>query len=187
MASIRIRQRKDGSTYTAVLYTLGGKQTSSSFNDHQEAVDFQQLVNRVGPAKAIEVWRTRCTSDGGYTVASWCSHHIDHLTGINDATRSRYRRYVANDIARCEIGVLPLSALINEDVAEWFNNLSGSAKTKANKHGFLSGALNAAVRKHQMDANPCDGNRLPRDVAHEMVHLTHGEFALLHSCFSEHW
>ena len=37
MASIRVRQRKDGSTYTAVLYTLNGKQTSSSFNDHAEA------------------------------------------------------------------------------------------------------------------------------------------------------
>jgi hypothetical protein len=49
MASIRVRQRKDGSTYTSVLYVLEGKQTSSSFNDHREAVDFQQLVNRVGP------------------------------------------------------------------------------------------------------------------------------------------
>ena len=37
-----------------MLYTLDGKQTSSSFNDHREAVDFQQLVNRAGPAKAIE-------------------------------------------------------------------------------------------------------------------------------------
>jgi hypothetical protein len=37
MASIRVRQRKDGSTYTSVLYVLDGKQTSSSFNDHREA------------------------------------------------------------------------------------------------------------------------------------------------------
>jgi hypothetical protein len=46
MASIRVRQRKDGSTYTSVLYVLNGKQTSSSFNDHQEAVDFQALANK---------------------------------------------------------------------------------------------------------------------------------------------
>ena len=99
MASLRVRQRKDGSSYTAVLYALDGKQTSSSFNDHREAVDFQQLVNRVGPAKAIEIWRTRQPTDDGHTVASWCSYHIDHLTGINQATRTKYRRYVANDIA----------------------------------------------------------------------------------------
>jgi hypothetical protein len=91
MASIRVRQRKDGSTYTSVLYVLEGKQTSSSFNDHREAVDFQQLVNRVGPAKAIEVWRIERPTDDGYTVASWCRHHVDHLTGANDATKAKYR------------------------------------------------------------------------------------------------
>ena len=43
MASIRVRQRSDGSTYTAVLYVLNGKQSSSSFNDHAEALRFQEL------------------------------------------------------------------------------------------------------------------------------------------------
>jgi hypothetical protein len=38
-----------------VLYTLNGKQTSSSFNDHAEAVRFQELANRINPAKALEV------------------------------------------------------------------------------------------------------------------------------------
>ena len=45
-----------GSTYTAVLYVLNGKQTSSSFNDHAEALRFQELANRTSPAKALEVW-----------------------------------------------------------------------------------------------------------------------------------
>jgi integrase len=187
MASLRVRQRKDGSSYTAVLYTLDGKQTSSSFNDHLEAVAFQLLANRVGPAKALEVWRTRHPTDAGHTVASWCAYHIDHLTGVNQATREKYRRYVANDIAPSQIGPLPLSALTNHDVAAWLNNLPGSAKTAANKHGFLAGALNAAVRDRHLSANPCDGNRMPRDAPAEMVFLTHEEFAVLYSCVSEHW
>lgn len=83
MASIRVRQRKDGSDYTAVLYTLNGKQTSSSFNDHAEAVRFQELANRTGPGKALEVWATESSAADGFTVASWCSHHVDHLTGAN--------------------------------------------------------------------------------------------------------
>jgi integrase len=187
MASLRVRQRKDGSSYTAVLYSLDGKQTSSSFNDHREAVDFQQLVNRVGPAKAIEVWRTKQPTDDGHTVASWCAYHIDHLTGVNQATRTKYRRYVANDIAPSRIGPLPLSALTNHDVAAWLNGLTGSAKTAANKHGFLSSALNAAVRTGHIKANPCEGNRLRRDEPAEMGFLTHEEFALLHPCVGEHW
>ena len=189
MASVRSpRHRKDGSVYHSVLYTLNGKQTSSSFNDHAEAVRFQKLADSVGPAKAIEVWRaTQSTGDGGFTVASWCTYHVEHLTGTNEATRARYRRYIANDISSSKIGHLPLTALTNADVAQWLNSLTGSAKTAANKHGFLAGALNAAVRAKHISANPSDGNRLRRDEPAEMVFLTHEEFALLRSCVSEYW
>lgn len=187
MASIRVRQRKDGSTYTAVLYVLHGKQTSSSFNDHTEALRFQELANRTSPAKALEVWATHAPGADGFTMASWLAYHVDHLTGANEATRKKYRRYIANDIAPSNIGHLPLTALTNADVAQWLNSLTGSAKTGANKHSFLAGALNAAVRAKEISANPCDGNRLRRDEPAEMVFLTHDEFALLHSCVSEHW
>ena len=187
MASLRIRQRKDGSTYTSVLYVLNGKQTSSSFNDHTEALRFQELANKTSPTKAREVWVAKAPVSNGFTVASWCTHHVDHLTGTNEATRSKYRAYIRNDIEPSKIGGLPLEALTNDDVARWLNDLGGSAKTKANKHGFLSGALNAAVRKQQLDANPCDGNRLPCDEVHEMVFLTHEEFAILHDAVTEPW
>jgi hypothetical protein len=88
--------------------------------------------------------------------------HVDHLTEANQATRTRYRRYIANDIAPSKIGLLPLTALTNANVAQWLNSLTGSAKTAANKHGFLAGALNAAVRAKEISANPCDGNVQPK-------------------------
>ena len=68
--------------YTAVLYVLNGKQTSSSFNDHAEALRFQELANRTSPAKALEVWATQAPGLDGFTAASWCTHHVDHLTGV---------------------------------------------------------------------------------------------------------
>ena len=37
MASLRTRNRKDGSIYHAVLYSLNGKQTSTSFHDYISA------------------------------------------------------------------------------------------------------------------------------------------------------
>jgi hypothetical protein len=140
VASLRIRQRKDGSTYTSVLYMLNGKQSSLSFNDHAAAVRFQELANKTSPAKALEVGAATTPAADSFTVASWCTHHVDHLTGVNEATRTRYRRYIANDIAQSKIGPLPLSALTNADVAQWLISLTGSAKTAANKHGFLAGA-----------------------------------------------
>lgn len=170
-----------------MLYVLNGKQSSSSFNDHAEAVKFQELANRTSPAKALEIWATTTPSADSFTVASWCTRHVDHLTGVNDATRARYRRYIANDIGPSKIGSLPVAALTNADAAQWLNSLTGSAKTAANKHGFLAGSLNAAVRAGHIPANPCDGNRLRRDEPAEMVFLTHEEFALLHSCFGAHW
>ena len=170
-----------------MLYTLNGKQTSSSFNAHAEAVRFQELANRTSPTKALEIWAATTPSADGFTVASWCTHHVDHFTGINEATRGRYRRYIANDIAPSKIGPLPLAALTNADAAQWLNTLTGSAKTAANKHGFLAGALNAAVRARCISANPCDGNRVRRGEAAEMVFLNHEEFGLLHSCVGEYW
>ena len=170
-----------------MLYVLNGKQSSSSFNDHAEAVRFKELANATSPAKALEVWATQTPGADGFTVASWCTHHVDHLTGVNEATRARYRRYIANDIAPSKIGPLPLAALTNADAAQWLNGLAGSAKTAANKHGFLAGALNAAVRARRISANPCDGNRLRREEPSEMVFLAHEEFRLLHSCVGEHW
>ncbi|WP_310773655.1 tyrosine-type recombinase/integrase [Mycobacterium sp. Z3061] len=187
MASIRQRERKDGSVYWAVLYVLDGKQSSSSFDDHREAVDFQTLANKAGPSKAVEVWATARPAAAGFTVASWCNHYVEHLTGVNDGTRARYRRYIANDIVPSKIGALPLAALTNADVATWLNGLTGAAKTAANKHGFLAGALNAAVRARHLGSNPCDGNRMRRDEPAEMVFLTRDEFALLYSCVGAHW
>jgi hypothetical protein len=45
------------------------------------------------------VWAARAPGLDGSTVASWCAPHVDHLTGVNEATRVRYRHYIANDIA----------------------------------------------------------------------------------------
>ena len=63
MATLRLRTRKDGSAYTSVLFRVNGKHSSTSFDDHAQAVRFQDLVNQVGPAKALEVMSA--TAGGG--------------------------------------------------------------------------------------------------------------------------
>jgi integrase len=197
VASLRIRQRKDGSVYTSVRYRLNGTQSSSSFNDHAEAVAFCNLANQVGPAKAIEVWRTNAALGAGVgmTVAVWVAHHIDHLTGVEPRTIDDYRRYLRRDIAPTPLGALPLSAVTRDDVARWLHKLAEpskagkkpSAKTIHNKHGFLAGALNAAVTAGQISTNPCAGVRLPRDEHTEMVFLSREQFAELLGAVTEYW
>jgi hypothetical protein len=58
---------------------------------------------------------------------------------------NRYRTYITRDIGPV-IGSLPMTAVTETTIARWVQQLGGSGKTIANKHGFLSGAFNAAVK-----------------------------------------
>jgi integrase len=188
MASLRVRSRKDGSSYTAVLYSLDGKQTSTSFNDHAEALAFCELANRTSPAKALEVWRAEYQHASAMTVAQWVADYIDHKT-IGADTITKYREYLRNDI-KDTIGPLPLHALTDNDVARWIQGLlakGNSGKTISNKHGFLAEAMKRAARDGKITRNPCEDTQLPDTLQREMVCLTREQFALLHSCVSEYW
>jgi integrase len=191
MASIRgPLNRRDGSTYTQVLYRLNGKQTSVSFGDHAEALAFCELANRTSPAKALDVWvRVDHQHDMTWTVAQCAQHHIDHLN-IGQATLKKYREYLRNDIEPSAIGDLPLGAVTRDDIALWIGALAARGNkhhTIANKHGFLSGAFNAAVAAGKMAANPCEGQHLPATEQEENVFLSHEQFALLRSEVTPHW
>ena len=192
MASLRTRTRADGSEYYAVLYRYNGKQTSYSFQDFLSASKFCDLVTKFGPVNALEAIAADMTLTS-MTVGRWVERHIDHLTGVDLNTVAKYRAYLRNDIAPA-FGELPLAALTRDHIARWINSMqepdergwSPSAKTIKNKHGFLAGALKAAVPKH-IAANPCDGIRLPRDEGHEMICLASGEFAQLLISVTEPW
>jgi len=57
MASLRRGTCRDDSTYVQVLYRLNGKQSSTSFEDLASATNFQKLVDKFGPAKALRPCR----------------------------------------------------------------------------------------------------------------------------------
>lgn len=189
--SLRFRTRSDGSTYTQVRFRIHGKQTSVSFNDHAEALAFDDLIAKVGPAKALEITRIVVAHDKQLTVGEWLAHHNDHLTAVEAGTMDRYRSYAKNDFALIED--IPLAALTDEDVSRWLKALRNrdgskpSGKTVANKHGYLAGALNAAVQRGHIKVNPCDRVKLPRWDRQEMVFLERDEYALLREAVAEYW
>jgi integrase len=191
VATVRVRKRKDGSTYSQVRYRLDGVESSASFNDHAEALQFCDLANRLGPAKALDVWRVEQHHVAGMTVEHWINHYIDHLTGVAKSTIYDYRSYLRKNIAPA-LGAIPLAALTSDDIAEWVQDMAddgASGKTIANKHGFLSAALAAAVaRKPPLIAsNPAAGHRLPTTERRAKVFLTREEFALLRNNVTEYW
>jgi integrase len=188
MASLRSGKRRDGSAYVQVLYRLNGKQSSTSFEDIASATRFQALVDKYGAAKALETLGAD-PKFSAITVKEWIQHHIDHLTGLRKSTLYDYRSYLDNDIAE-PLGGLPLISLSRDDIAKWIHSLAesgASGKTIANKHGFLSSALNAAVKAGRIPSNPAAGQRLPTSARQEMTCLTQGDFDLLFSNVSEYW
>ena len=78
-------------------YVHLGRQTSSSFNDHTEALKFKDVCDRHGPAEAFRIGKRAKPSDGA-TVASFIDGHLDALSGVEKKTLAEYRRYLTPDI-----------------------------------------------------------------------------------------
>lgn len=186
MASIRIRTLANGATYTQVRYRIDGRQSSTSFDDHDQALIFAKRCDQVGPTEALRLHGIEVESDNEITLTEWLTVHINSLTGVEAATVRRYESYRDNDIAPT-IGHIPLTSLSGASISRWVQDLSkpaengrkASGKTIQNKHAFLSGALKAAVHAGHIDKNPCDGRRLPRTQRQEMVFLERAEFDLI--------
>ncbi|ANO03693.1 tyrosine-type recombinase/integrase [Mycobacteroides abscessus] len=188
MASIRRRELKDGTQYWSVLYRRNGKQTSTSFGDPDVAVRFKSMVDKVGVEAALRTVASQGDASAEMNVDQWITHHIDHLTGVEPGTIASYRRYLKNDISPV-LGELLVSDLSRDDVARWVQALNDdfAAKTVANKHAFLAGALASAVRAGVIAANPADGTRLPRGERREMVFLSREEFGAVLREVPEQW
>jgi hypothetical protein len=107
VSSLRSGTRRDGSTYVQVLYRLNGKQSSTSFEDLASAQKFARLIDKFGPAKALETLGTDPEFQA-ITVHEWIEHHINHLTGLRKSTLYDYRSYLKNDINEL-LGDLPLT------------------------------------------------------------------------------
>jgi integrase len=193
MASIRVRRRADGTTAYAVLYKLNDTQTAATFGDQVSAEEFRAAVNSIGAERAMKAWgighTTRIYRPKGPTVGQWCEQYIESRTGVTKSTIYDYRAYLKHDIAPI-LGELPLSVLTRDDVARFIKAMQDkglAGKTMKNRHGFLSAALNAAVKSELIPSNPALGTRIPRTETGEMVFLTQSEYALLRQGFTQRW
>ncbi|WP_305781252.1 tyrosine-type recombinase/integrase [Nocardia nova] len=205
MSSVRISTRKDGTTYTQILFrefdeAKGKKvQSSLSFNDHAAALKWKKVLDQVGPEQTrrmldAEEAAASPSAQKIVTLNTFAPTYIDGLTGIQKAQKDRYRAMLRNDFGPY-LGDLPLTALCSADadrnsiVQDWVSDQEAdgvSGKTIANKHGFLSGCLKVAVRRRLMPFNPCDDSKLP-PRHYEPCFLEPEEFDLLRDLTPERW
>jgi hypothetical protein len=105
---------------------------------------FRDLVDVVGPAKALASMGADPALSTMMTVEQWLAHCIGHLTGLAKSTMADCQSYAKNDINPA-LGPIPLTALSSDDIATWMKAMADaeqSGKTIGNKHGLLSVALN---------------------------------------------
>jgi integrase len=194
MASIRTRNRRDGTPSWSVLYTIETRQTSVTFDTEAGAEQFRTLVDTVGPKRAMDAWGITDTPKAdprrSVPLERWLTEHVDQLTGCEQKTIDDYRRYIRRDIVPF-FGEVPLAGLTPDDIGLWVKHLEASGnspKTIQNKHGFLSAALGRAVPAH-IPSNPAAGRRLPRGKGDgdEIRMLTREEFAALLNATTDFW
>lgn len=196
MASIRSKERKDGTVAHRVFFRHNGEQTCKTFDSLALAETFKEAVNRFGSDKAFALHNMEHAPRAGaggrhlWTVGAWVKHYIDHLTGIDQRTLADYRGYLRKDIEPV-LGAIPLAQLSRDDIGVWVQGMEqagSSGKTIANKHGsLLSPALAAAVTAGHIPGNPAAGTRLPRTERQEMVFLSHDDFGSLLDEIPEPW
>lgn len=184
MASIDERKRSDGSIAHVVLYRRNGKQSSTTFNDPISALQLKKRIDKLGVEQALQLLEAELSANAdapGLTDA--VNSYINDLTGVEDGTRRRYQRFLANDLAPFFGEHTPVDAITEKTVARWVNHLEqvvgNAGKTIANKHGFLFAFMASLVKSETITANPCADTTLPPVDQAEMVFLEEEEFAAL--------
>ncbi|WP_083868509.1 tyrosine-type recombinase/integrase [Nocardia niigatensis] len=191
MSSLRMRISQGKPCYQ-LRFRHNGKQTSETFEDPTAAARWQEILDAVGPDEFLRLLDSErgAKGTGAPPLSVAGEEYITNLTGIENGTRKRYRAFMRNDVLPF-FGDIPSSALGELGVARWVNwlqlEVGNSAKTIANKHGFLFALCASLVKKSILTTNPCTDTQLPEITAAEMCFLDADEFAALWQEIPERW
>ena len=184
MSSKEHRSLKSGDERWVIRFRHEGKNCNVPFFTEGAADSFRAMVDTLGPARALQLASTPPTVAPTVrrTVSQQVEHHINHLTGVTDGTRAKYRKIQHARLDPWFRDVL-LSDLTRDHVAAWVNAQTGAPKTVFNAQALLSSAVGSAVRDGLVGTNVVKGVRPPRAAAdtEEPVYLTHEGFAPLSS------
>jgi len=183
MASIDKRNSSTGTAYR-VRYRIGSRDRALSFSTIDDALTYQQLVERLGGADAERVQEAReRPAASRVTVAECVLAHIESKRNITEGTRVGYRSILANHIEDTRLGSLPISAVIDADIDEWWDDQLSTvrtANTRSNTLLLLRATFKAAIKDRTIASNPTSEIRVGRDgIVEPKTFLSAGEFAVL--------
>lgn len=189
MASIRERGSNTANPTYAVLFRVGGKQTSKTFSDLRSAGDFRDLVKLLGAEKALSV--NVVENQGGITINELFEKWIDwkKSTKVTGRTIRDYERDYANSI-RDRLGYRTANAIDEVDVQGWVDKIAKTLdpKTVGDRHMILSGMFKfGSMRSRRLvDHNPCLETQLPSKKKKAPKGFTLSEWDAIHNYAAEH-
>ena len=182
MASVRERSSTDAGSVWQVLYRHGKKQASKTFETEAAAVRVRDLINALGPDRALAALAEELHQTGptlADLAADWFEWKRRDLTvrALED-----YRRDYANWIDPF-FGHRQAGAITEADVQTWVDRIAArlSPKTVADRHALLHGiyAWASARKRGHVPHNPCLETELPKRTRKAPKGLTMGEWLTL--------
>lgn len=187
MATIETRQRADGTTAYRVRYRIkpGANATVDTFETADDAIDFSNLVDRVG-GEVARAKRLASQGASNTSITEVLDSYLKSAPDISPGTSSEYRRILVRSGLEKALGGIPIELVDRDDVEKWVRHRSAdvSPKTLRNEHGLLSTILTHAHERGQIPLNPAKGVRLPKNHRAELEILTDQEFLKLHAAMT---
>jgi len=189
MATVRERQSKAGIRTYAVLYRHGGKQASKTFETEKAAEKFRDLVNLIGPDKALATLGSQ--QQNGITVSElfdrWIAWKAD--TKVTARTLKDYRRDYDNWI-RGKLGHRHAETVDELDVQAWVDWMAGrlDPKSVGDRHMILGSMFKfgSARSRRLVTHNPCLETQLPSKKKKAPKGFSLVEWAAMHAWGAEH-
>lgn len=171
MATVQERVQATGESTWAVLFRhrVGSRtrQRSKTFETDKAAADFKQLVEILGPDKALATLAGDATSAGPrLTVAELAERYLEWKTrDVTDRTVRQYRRDIGNWVLPW-FADRPAEALDETDVQDWVDHMATrlAPKSVADRHMLLHAMFDFGRAKSRklVTHNPCLETQMPR-------------------------
>lgn len=192
MASISERTSDSGRTTFAVLYRHGKKQASKTFQNERSAVKFRDLVNLLGPDKALKETFGEKVEDSRLTVDDLFDRWIawKENTDVTPRTLRDYRRDYDNWI-KPRLGHRRADMIDELDVQDWVDWIAKRSldpKTIGDRHMILGGMFKfgSARSRRLVGHNPCLETMLPSKKKKAPKGFTLAQWDAMHAWGSQH-
>jgi integrase len=189
VASIRERTTAAGDQTWQVLYRHDGKQGSLTFVDSPSAERMRDLINLVGPEKALRMLDEDQAADR-LTLDQLAERFFEwKATNVEARTIRDYRRDYHNWISP-RLGGRTADSLDELDVQQLVDSWVGrlDPKSIADRHAILSGIYRFGIAKSRrlVGHDPCQETQLPKRKKRRPKGFTPAEWAAMHEWGARH-